>query len=121
VRKQDFKIPEKHGTIRKRLGRDFQCDESSFRLLVVWFVVRGFGNADKEYMMGENILCPNCKGDGAVDVNEKCVPCKGTGQREWIDDWGKKVQIRCYPCRGSGKIKDKDTCNMCGGDGEITV
>lgn len=71
--------------------------------------------------MGKIITCPNCKGLGKTDVIEKCVTCRGTGKIDAVDDWGKKVKLKCFTCRGSGKVTDKDTCNMCGGDGEIEV
>jgi RecJ-like exonuclease len=47
--------------------------------------------------------------------------CDGTGEREITDDWGQKRKIRCLPCRGTGKVNETDTCNMCGGVGEIEV
>ena len=90
-------------------------------LCIIWRIEREREYTSKENVMGKKILCPDCKGTGEVDMNEKCEHCHGTGQVEITDDWGTKKKVKCYPCLGTGKVKEKDTCPMCGGAGEIEV
>ncbi|MBE3568163.1 MAG: hypothetical protein IMW90_22280 [Thermogemmatispora sp.] len=70
--------------------------------------------------MGKRIICPNCQGTGfTADVT--CPRCQGTGQVELIDDWGQRRTVKCFRCLGTGLLKEGDTCNMCGGSGEVEV
>jgi len=62
-------------------------------------------------------VCPNCRGQGALESPGKCPECGGTGQ---ITQTGgrMKFNVQCPRCHGTGK--NLTVCPTCHGEGTVT-
>jgi len=66
------------------------------------------------------VICSGCEGNGASDKRSyKCVPCDGSGQREYSQPFGGisfRQTVKCTACRGQGEaIPQHLICKKCRG------
>ncbi|KAJ3062147.1 DnaJ- protein scj1 [Podochytrium sp. JEL0797] len=80
-----------------------------------------FNGEQVEVEINKQIICPICRGSGALHAHDvvKCTSCNGAGvkivKQQLAPGMFQQMQTHCNVCGGKGKIV-KSTCKSCHGD-----
>jgi DnaJ-class molecular chaperone len=71
----------------------------------------------KEFFMGKWVRCPDCRGDGMIEIEGKKETCLSCGGKGYTLRSGGKVP--CSDCKGRGKRGALKKCTTCDGLGFV--
>jgi molecular chaperone DnaJ len=78
-----------------------------------WQTIRG---AEMRLSVTRLDTCPNCRGNGYMEIPGPCPECNGTGHIQQTSG-RMKFNTTCPRCGGTGKART--VCNACGGQGVV--
>lgn len=109
-----FSSRKNRGGERHSQGRDIQA------IFEISFMEAVFGT-EKELGLRKNVVCDNCKGNGAEPGSkiENCKTCGGRGSVSRVQRTifgNMQVQMTCEDCQGEGKSYAQK-CSKCSGSG----
>ena len=78
-----------------------------------WQAIRG---AEMRLAVTRLDTCPNCRGNGYIEIPGPCPECNGTGHIQQTSG-RMKFNTTCPRCGGTGKART--TCTVCSGQGVV--